>query len=305
MWCNKAAAMRGPSFPPWASREGQDSQGGLSCRAGLPVPLAPGCCWGCICCWVSALSPPQPWHSSSAEPQPPFCVVSLHPRVHPRPCSAVLSRPRLALGGLDLPRIVPGLGCVVLVTCVSPQRGRGWGGGGRALCHGRAPPTAQDPHTSGIPAEVPGGRGHSVPWSSHPTVLGTPFPRPRRCVLAAGGVLPAGSRVCARGAPAWQRDVPAAPSLASGAAGVLLPLEPGPCSQLAPCPGAVAGSEGCGVNGAPALPPLPGEGQSCPSAPSWNGAGKEPLQPAQPSPVPSSRDAAPVPRPVGVAPTRC
>lgn len=159
------------------------------------------------------------------------CVIA--PRVHSWPCSAVLSCPRLALGALDLPRAVPSARGWAVWCCslVCPQqKGRGWGAGGRALCHGRAPLTPQEPHSSGIPAEVPGG-GEAVPCpgSSHPTVLGTPVP-PRRGVLAAGvPCLAVGSACCSvpglscqpalssrDPAPSGACPVPAAPLLALG-----------------------------------------------------------------------------------------
>lgn len=156
--------MRGTLFPTLGF-EGGTGQPGCTELQGRVCLLAPGWCWGCTCCWVSALSPPQLWHSSSAEPQPRFCVVSLHPRVHPWPCSAVLSRPRLALGALDLPRIVPGLGCVVSVPCVSSTEGERLGGWWESSVPWQGSPLSTGPSHLWDPRRGPWWRrGHSMSW---------------------------------------------------------------------------------------------------------------------------------------------
>lgn len=91
----------------------------------------------------------------------PICVVSLHPLVLPLPCSAVLSHPKLALGALDLPRIVPAAQGWTCVSSTEKERLGGWWVSS-VPWQGSPHPTVpilhwQDPHTSGIPAEVPGG----------------------------------------------------------------------------------------------------------------------------------------------------
>lgn len=197
--------MRGPSFhpalvltPPWASREGEGSQGGqlqgrvclCACATGSWLVLV------LHLFLVSALSPPQLWHSSYAETQPQSVLChSLHPHVPALPCSAVLSHSRLPLGALDLPRIVPAAQGWVCVSSAEEERLGGW-------------------------------RESSVPWQGSPTpqslsctgrsltplgslqplylcALAAPHPLsqcwahthsvpPSRCVVAAGG-RPAGS----------------------------------------------------------------------------------------------------------------
>lgn len=145
--------MRGPCFPscPGAHTTlgfegGRGQPRWAAAGKGLPVPLAPGRCWGCICCWMSALSPPQLWHNSSAEPQPQSVLCHCIP-VSP-PCLALLFS--AILDWLWEPWIFPGLCQLLRAGLVCPQqKRRGWGDDGRALCCGRAPPTPQSPSCTG------------------------------------------------------------------------------------------------------------------------------------------------------------
>lgn len=186
-----------------------------SCRerfACVPVPLAPGWCWGCICFWVSALSPPQLWHSSSAEPQPqsvlchcipmsPLCLALLF--------SAILDwlwEPWIFLGLYQLPRA--GLVC-------PQQRRRGWGDGRRALCRGRAPPLHSPCPALAGPSHLWDPRrgrwwrrGRSVPWQlrvpCHSAGHSLIQFLPAGVWWLLGGVLTGQSRLCVRDAPGWQ-----------------------------------------------------------------------------------------------------
>lgn len=159
------------------------------------MPLAPGWCWACICCQVSTLSPPQLWQGSSAEPQPRFCVVSLYPHVPPLPCSALLSHPRLALGDLDLPRVVPaaqGWWCQSL--CVLSRGGEAGGVVGELCAMAGLPPLHSPCSALAGPSPLWDPcrgcwwrRGHSVPWWLHIPCHSAEHSRSScRCVVGGG-----------------------------------------------------------------------------------------------------------------------
>lgn len=105
---------------------------------GLPVPLAPAWCWGCICCWVSALSPPQLRSCGTAALQnlsPSLCCViaSLCPPFALLCCSQPSWTGFGSLGSFHGCTSCPGLGLCVF------NRGGEAGGMVGELC-ARAPP---------------------------------------------------------------------------------------------------------------------------------------------------------------------
>lgn len=203
--------MRGPSFhpalvltPPWASREGEGSQGGhlqgrvclCACATGSWLVLELHLFLG-VCTEPSPAVAQQLCRTSA-----PICVVSLHPHVPPLPCSAVFSHPKPALGALDLPRIVPAAQGWARVSSTEERLGGWW----ESSVPWQGSPAPQSLSCTGRTLTPHRGRwwrrGRSVPWQlrvpCHSAGRSVP---PGSCVVAAGGC-PAG--LCVRDAPGWQ-----------------------------------------------------------------------------------------------------
>lgn len=188
----------------------------------LALQLMPGLCLLPGACAERRRALPSPsrlWHAAQLllcrTSAPILCRVVVSPCIPPPPCPAFLSHPRAAFGALNLPwALLAVLGLAVRCRPSAPPRQRreempGPGGGGRALCRGRAPlplqrslscawqPRWKEPHVCGVPARAgDGGKAVLCPGGSpsRTTSAGYFCASPQtRGEWVAGGGRPAGA----------------------------------------------------------------------------------------------------------------